>query len=131
ATASARRADGRIRRGGVSPLATPGGASPPSMIIVVRAAGPGAFIPSGLASAPGPPPILAGYVAALASLAWSIAALASAGAPVAVNRRLLASAPVAVLIAMLGVAWGLSSGSIVGTAAFWTLFGASVGTAWP
>jgi len=125
------QADRRILLDGAFTLTSPVGASSTSMIMLVLGVGAGAFIPYVLASGYGAPPILAGYVAALSSLAWSIAALASAGARVTVNRGLLAAAPVAVLVAMLGVAWELSVGSIVGTALFWTLFGAGVGTAWP
>jgi MFS family permease len=125
------QAERRVLLDGAFTLTSPVGASSTSMIMLVLGVGAGAFIPYVLVSAHGAAPILAGYVAALSSLAWSIAALASAGAPATMNRRLLAAAPVAVLVAMLGVAWGLSSGSIVGTAAFWALFGASVGTAWP
>jgi hypothetical protein len=32
---------------------------------------------------------------------------------------------------MLGVGWSLQGGSLVATAVSWTLFGASVGAAWP
>lgn len=125
------RAGRRILLDGAFTLTSPVGASSTSMIMLVLGVGAGAFIPYVLTMAHGAPPILAGYVAALSSLAWSIAALASAGAPVALNRIMLAIAPVMVLVAMLGVAWALATGSIVGTAASWTLFGVSVGMAWP
>jgi MFS family permease len=125
------QAERRILLDGAFTLTSPVGASSTSMIMLVLGVGAGAFIPYVLVSAHAASPILAGYVAALSSLAWSIAALASAGARVTVNRGLLAVAPVAVLIALLGVAWALSVGSIAATALFWTLFGAGVGTAWP
>ena len=125
------RAERRILLDGAFTLTSPVGAASTSMIMLVLGVGAGAFIPYVLTMAHGAPPILAGYVAALSSLAWSIAALASAGAPIALNRSLLAIAPLTVFIAMLGVAWALATGSVVGTAAFWALFGTSVGMAWP
>jgi MFS family permease len=57
--------------------------------------------------------------------------LLSAGASLASSRRLLALAPAAVAVALFGVGWSLWAGSLAATAAFWTLFGAGVGTVWP
>lgn len=129
------RLDGRAQRrvllDGALRLASPVGASSTSMVLLVLGVGAGSFIPYVLSFAHGAPPIVAGYVAALSSLAWSIAALLGAGAPLRSNRRMLALAPVATAVAMAGVGWSLWMGSLAATAAFWTLFGASVGTAWP
>jgi MFS family permease len=36
-----------------------------------------------------------------------------------------------VAVALFGVGWSLWAGSLAGTAAFWTLFGAGVGSVWP
>jgi MFS family permease len=101
------------------------------MMLLVLGVGAGPFVPFVLWFAYGAPAIVAGYIAALSSLAWSIAALSSAGAPVALNRRLVAIAPILVSIGLAGVGWCLSTGNLVGTAAFWTLFGAGIGTTWP
>jgi hypothetical protein len=49
-----------------------------------------------------------GYVAALSSLAWTLASLSTAGVGVAARRRLIALAPLVSAAGMLGVAEGLS-----------------------
>jgi len=126
-----RRAQRRVLLDGAFSLASPAGASSTSMMLLVLGVGAGSFIPYVLSVAHHTSPIVAGYVAALSSLAWSIAALLSAGASVAANRRLLAVAPAAVAVALFGVGWSLWAGSLLATAAFWTLFGASVGMVWP
>ena len=126
-----RRAQRRILLYGAFDPTNPVGASSLSMTLLVFGAGAGSFVPYVLTFAHSTSPIVAGYVAAASSLAWSIAALLSAGAPLEQNRRLLAIAPVSVAIAMLGVGWSFWSGSLLATALFWSLFGASVGMAWP
>ena len=126
-----RRAERRILLDGAFSLASPAGASSTAMILLVLGVGAGSFIPYVLSVAHHTSPIVAGYVAALSSLAWSIAALLSAGASVAASRRLLALAPFAVAVALFGVGGSLWSGSLAATAAFWTLFGAGVGGVWP
>jgi len=93
------------------------------MMLLVLGVGAGSFIPYVLSVAHHTSPIVAGYVAALSSLAWSIAALLSAGASLASSRRLLALAPVAVAVALFGVGWSLWAGSLAATAAFWTCSG--------
>jgi MFS family permease len=112
-------------------LATPVGLSSFTMMLLVFGVGAGPFVPFVLSFAYGVPAIVAGYTAALSSLAWSIAALFSASAGVPLNRRLVAVAPIVVSLGLAGVGWCLSIGNLVGTAAFWALFGAGVGTAWP
>jgi MFS family permease len=126
-----RRAQRRVLLDGAFTLASPAGASSTAMMLLVLGVGAGSFIPYVLSVAHHTSPIVAGYVAALSSLAWSIAALLSAGASVVSSRRLLALAPAAVAIALFGVGWSLWAVSLAATAAFWTLFGASVGSAWP
>ena len=126
-----RRAERRVLLDGAFTLASPAGASSTSMMLLVLGVGAGSFIPYVLSVAHHTSPIVAGYVAALSSLAWSIAALLSAGASVAASRRLLALAPASVAVALFGVGWSLWAGSLAATAAFWTLFGASVGSVWP
>lgn len=126
-----RRAQRRVLLDGAFTLASPAGASSKAMMLIVLGVGAGSFIPYVLSVAHHASPIVAGYVAALSSLAWSIAALLSASASVASNRRLLALAPAAVAVALFGVGWSLWAGSLAATAAFWTLFGASVGSVWP
>jgi MFS family permease len=126
-----RRAQRRVLLDGAFTLASPAGASSTSMMLLVLGVGASSFIPYVLSVAHHTSPIVAGYVAALSSLAWSIAALLSAGASVAWNQRLLALAPAAVAVALFGVGWSLWAGSLAATAAFWTLFGASVGSVWP
>lgn len=126
-----RRAQRRVLLDGAFSLASPPGASSTAMMLLVLGVGAGSFIPYVLSVAHHTSPIVAGYVAALSSLAWSIAALLSAGASLASSRRLLALAPAAVAVALFGVGWSLWAGSLAATAAFWTLFGAGVGTVWP
>jgi len=126
-----RRTQRRVLLDGAFTLASPAGASSTSMMLLVLGVGAGSFIPYVLSVAHHTSPIVAGYVAALSSLAWSIAALLSAGASVASSRRLLALAPAAVAVALFGVGWSLWAGSLAATAALWTLFGASVGSVWP
>ena len=126
-----RRAERRVLLDGAFTLASPAGASSTSMMLLVLGVGAGSFIPYVLSVAHHTSPIVAGYVAALSSLAWSIAALLSAGASLAASRRLLALAPACVALALFGVGWSLWAGSLAATAAFWTLFGASVGSVWP
>ena len=126
-----RRAERRVLLNGAFSLASPAGASSTAMMLLVLGVGAGSFIPYVLSVAHPTSPIVAGYVAALSSLAWSIAALLSAGASVAASRRLLALAPAAVAVALFGVGWSLWAGSLAATAAFWTLFGAGVGSVWP
>lgn len=126
-----RRAERRVLLAGAFSLAGPVGASSTSMMLLVLGVGAGSFIPYVLTFAHGAPPIVAGYVAALSSLAWSIAALLSAGASIATSRRILAWAPASAAVAMLGVGFSLWLGNLPAIAIFWTLFGASVGSAWP
>jgi MFS family permease len=126
-----RRAERRVLLDGAFSLASPAGASSTSMMLLVLGVGAGSFIPYVLSVAHHTSPITAGYVAALSSLAWSIAALLSAGASVTATRRLLALAPMAVAVALFGVGWSLWFGSLAATAACWALFGASVGSVWP
>ncbi len=126
-----RHAGRRVLLNGAFELGGPVGASSACMVLLVLGVGAGSFIPYVLSVAHLASPILAGYVAALSSLAWSIAALVSAGVSVASSRRILVCAPAAAVIAMLGVGWNLWVGNVVATAAFWALFGASVGSAWP
>lgn len=126
-----RRAERRVLLLNAFALATPAGASSTSMMLLVLGVGAGPFVPFVLSFAHGAPPIVAGYIAALSSLAWAIAALASAGAPTALNRRLIAAAPILVALGLAGVGWSLWAGNWLATAAFWTLFGAGVGATWP
>ena len=109
-----RRAERRVLLDGAFSLASPAGASSTAMMLLVLGVGAGSFIPYVLSVAHHTSPIVAGYVAALSSLAWSIAALLSAGASVAASRRLLALAPVAVAVALFGVGWSLWAGSLAG-----------------
>src|SRR5262249_42836210 len=126
-----RRARQRVLLDGAFRPSRPVGASSTAMVLLVLGVGAGSFIPYVLVVAHGTSPVVAGYVAALSSLSWSIAALWSAGASVASNRRLLAIAPATAALGMLGVGWSLVDGSLVATAAAWALFGASVGASWP
>jgi MFS family permease len=107
------------------------GASSTAMVLLVLGVGAGGFIPYVLVFAFAAKPIVAGYVAALSSLAWTLGALASAGLAPEANRRIIAVAPLGAAFALLGVAWFMASGSLWGVAVAWTGFGASIGATWP
>jgi MFS family permease len=126
-----RHAERRVLLLNAFALRTPAGAGSTSMMLLVLGVGAGPFVPFILSFAHGTAPIVAGYIAALSSLAWAIAALVSAGTSTAVNRRLVAVAPVLVAAGLVGVGWSLWTGNLVATAACWTLFGAGVGITWP
>ena len=126
-----RRARLRVLLQGAFGFAKVVGACSTAMMLLVLGVGAGGFIPYVLSFALGAAPIVAGYIAALSSLAWSIAALASAGAATRRNRRIVAVAPFAQALALAGAGWSLSTGSLLGVAVAWTMFGASVGASWP
>src|SRR5207302_1694645 len=107
------------------------GAGSATMALLVLGVGAGGFIPYVLVFALGAPPIVAGYIAALSSLAWSVAALASAGAATSRNRHIVAAAPLVVALALIGAGWSMSTGSLLGVAVAWTMFGAGIGASWP
>jgi MFS family permease len=126
-----RRASHRLFPSGAFDLKDQVGVISASMVLLVLAVGAGPFIPYILIVAHGVSVILAGYVAALSSLSWSIAALVSATFGKKMARRMVAASPLCVLIAMLGIAWGLWLGNVSVTAIAWSLFGTGVGIAWP
>jgi hypothetical protein len=126
----ARRARLRVLLQGAFGFAKAVGACSTAMMLLVLGVGAGGFIPYVLVFALGAPPIVAGYIAALSSLAWSLAALASAGMATRRNRRIVAAAPL-VRRSRAAAPAVLSTGSLVGVATTWTIFGASVGASWP
>jgi MFS family permease len=126
-----RRAAHRILPRGAFALGTAAGAASATMALLVLGVGTTPFVPYVLSVAHGASPLFAGYVAALSSLSWSLAGLASAGAGPAARRRIMALAPLVTTVGMLGVATALSAGSIPLAAGLWALFGAGIGLAWP
>jgi MFS family permease len=126
-----RQAAQRVLLVGAFERNSPVGASSTTMMLLVLGVGAGSFVPYVLTFAQGASTVTAGYVGALSSLAWAIAALLSAGSPAGSNRRVLLLAPCTAAIAMLAVAWSIWMGSLMSVAASWALFGMSVGMAWP
>lgn len=126
-----RRARLRVLLQGSFGFGTGTGASSAAMTLLVLGVGAGGFIPYVLVFALGVPPIVAGYIAALSSLAWSLAALASAGVRPSRNRRIVAAAPLVGALALVGAGWSLSAGSVLGVAVAWTMFGTGIGASWP
>ena len=129
------RLDGRATkqiflRGGFN-MGTPVAPITYTMILLVLGVGTTSFIPYIFAVGYGASPLVGGYVAALSSLAWTLASLSTAGVGVAVRRRLIAIAPLICLAGMLGVAEGLWRRDLPLTAVCWSVFGAGIGMAWP
>jgi MFS family permease len=129
------RLDGRtshqIFLSGGFDLGTPMGPITYTMILLVLGVGTTSFIPYILRVGYGASPLVGGYVAALSSLAWTLASLSTAGVGVAVRRRLIALAPLVSAAGMLGVAEGLSKSNLPLTAVSWAMFGGGVGMTWP
>jgi len=102
-----------------------------TMILLVLGVGTTSFIPYIFRVGYGASPLVGGYVAALSSLAWTLASLSTAGVGDAARRRIIAIAPLICLVGMLGVAEGLWRRDLALTAVCWSVFGAGIGMAWP
>jgi len=102
-----------------------------TMILLVLGVGTTSFIPYIFRVGYGASPLVGGYVAALSSLAWTLASLSTAGVGDVARRRIIAIAPLICLAGMLGVAEGLWRRDLALTAVCWSVFGAGIGMAWP
>jgi hypothetical protein len=101
------------------------------MFLLVLGTGAGGFLPLILARAQGTSTLLAGYIAAFSSLAWAVAALASASRIVLLPNRVLMVVPILVAVAMLGVGLAIDAGNAPVTGLMWAFYGGSVGAVWP
>ena len=117
-------------RGGFN-IRSPTGPITYTMILLVLGVGTTSFIPYIFGVSHGASPLVGGYVAALSSLAWTLASLATAGAGAAGRRRLIALAPLVSFAGMLGVAGALWNSNLPLTALCWAVFGGGIGLTWP
>jgi len=129
------RLDGRAARqiflrGGFN-IGTPIGSITYTMALLVLGVGTTSFIPYVFRVGYGASPLVGGYVAALSSLAWTLASLATAGVGIGARRRLVALSPLVCVAGMLGVAEGMLRSDLPMTAVSWAMFGGGVGMTWP
>jgi MFS family permease len=101
------------------------------MFLLVLGTGAGGFLPLILARAQGASTLLAGFIAAVSSLTWAVAALVSASRIARLPNRALKIAPFLVAVAMFGVGFAIDAGSAPVTGLMWALYGGSVGAVWP
>jgi MFS family permease len=126
-----RRAARRLLPRGAFDPRVPAGSVVAMMGLMVLGFGTAPFVPYVLRMAHGASPVLAGYVVAAASLAWTLASFATAGASPERVRLLLALAPAVMAAAFLGVAASIAAGQAVPlVAVFWALVGSAVGIGW-
>lgn len=112
-------------------LGTPVGAAL-TMILAFAAAtiAIGVYVPFLLTSLHGVSPLVAGYIIALESIAWSVGAATVSGSPERRDARLIVLGLVMVTLSILGLAWSVPFGPIWLVGASAILQGLGFGTAW-
>ena len=126
-----RRAPQRMLPTGALSMRTLTGALSITMAFLVLSVGTTSFLPYILRLSHGVSPLAAGYVAALSSVAWTLATFAAGTAGPAASRRWIAAGPLVGALGMAGVAAALATGgSVALITGSWTLVGAGIGMGW-
>ncbi len=90
----------------------------------------GVYVPFLLTSLHGVSPLVAGYIIALESIAWSVGAATVSGSPERHDARLILLGLVMVTLSIMGLAWSVPFGPIWLVGASAILQGLGFGTAW-
>ena len=76
------------------------------------------------------PPLVAGFIIALESVAWGVAAIAFANAGIAAERYLIRGGAITVTLGVAGLAVAMPTGSLIAVLPFVALQGAGFGMMW-